>query len=99
MSFDPVVYARKELGPLLRALCALSESAATPDQEHFFAAILAGIERARDGVDLAEPFMELSMSAFMGFRFDAPTAMLLDELLAKAQDLTEVLSVDESVVH
>lgn len=99
MSFDPVAYARKELVPLLRALCALAESSERPDQQRFFAAILAGIERARDGVDLAEPFMELSMSAFMGFRFDASTAMLLDELLAKAQDLTEVLSIDESEVQ
>jgi hypothetical protein len=99
MSFDPVAYAREELVPLLRALCVLAESSARPDQERFFAAILAGIECARDGVDLAEPFMELSTSAFRGFRFDSASAMLLDDLLAKAQDLTEVLSVDESVVH
>lgn len=99
MSFDPVAYAREELVPLLRALCALSESASSPDQQRFFTAILAGIERARDGVDLAEPFMELSMSAFMGFRYDSASAMLLDELLAKAQQLTEVLSLDDAEVQ
>jgi hypothetical protein len=99
MSFDPVAYARDDLVPLLRALCSLAESDAKADQQRFFAAILAGIERARDGVDLAEPFMELSMSAFMGFRFDGATAMLLDELLVKAQALTEVLSIDESEVQ
>ena len=96
MAFDPVDYAREELVPLLRALCDLAESGAKPDQQRFFAAILAGVERARDGVDLAEPFMALSTSAFMGFRFDAATAMLLDELLGKAQGLTEVLSIDDA---
>lgn len=96
MEFDPVTYAREDLVPMLRALCDLAESGAKPDQRRFFAAILSGIEGARDAVDLAEPFMALSSSAFMGFRFDVATAMLLDELIAKAQGLTEVLSIDEA---
>jgi hypothetical protein len=99
VTFDPVAYAREELVPLLRALCSLAESGTKPDEQRFFAVILAGIEHARDGVDLAEPFMALSTSAFMGFRFDGATAMLLDELLAKAQSLTEVLSIDEAEVN
>lgn len=96
MPFDPVAYAREELAPLLRALTALAESSAQAEQQRFFASILAGIEHAREGEDLADPFMQLSMSAFMGFRYDSAAALLLDQLLAKAQLLSESLSLDES---
>ena len=96
MPFDPVAYAQTELAPLLRALCALAESSEQTEQQRFFASVLAGIERARDGEDLADPFMQLSMSAFMGFLYDSATALLLDQLLAKAQLLAESLSLDDA---
>jgi hypothetical protein len=96
MSFDPVAYAQAEIAPLLRALCALAETSEQIEQQRFFASILKGVERARDGEDLADPFMQLSMSAFMGFLYDSATALLLDQLLAKAQLLAESLSLDDS---
>jgi hypothetical protein len=94
--FDPVRHANEELAPLLRALVQLSESSEEPDQGRFFAGILAGIERAVEGEDLADPFMQLSMSAFMGFRYDSAAALLLDRLLGKTQQLAESLSIDDS---
>ncbi|MEZ4333794.1 MAG: hypothetical protein R3F35_18720 [Myxococcota bacterium] len=96
MSFDPVAYAQSELAPLLRALCALAETSEQTGQQRFFASVLAGIEQARDGEDLADPFMQLSMSAFMGFLYDSATALLLDQLLGRAQRLAESLALDEA---
>jgi hypothetical protein len=99
MAFDPLTYAHDELVPLLRALCTLAETEQAPDQQHFFASVLAGIECASEAEDLADPFMQLSMSAFMGFGFSAATALLLDQLLEKAQLLSEALSIDASDRH
>lgn len=97
--FDPVQYAHQELVPLLDALCQLAAVETAEDQERFFSAILRGVESASDATDLAEPFMELSMSAFVGFQFSPPVAMILDSLLEKAQHLTEALSLDAEEVH
>lgn len=92
--FDAVHYAQEELAALLRSIVELLEQDGNVDQERFFASILSGVENAREAEDLADPFMQLSMSAFMGFAFSAPVAMLLDRLLANAQNLTESLSLD-----
>lgn len=99
MEFDPVGYANEELAPLLRALCVLVQQEQHADQRGFFASVLAGVENASEGEDLADPFMQLSMSAFMGFEFSAAAAMLLDQILAKAQLLTESLALDESQIN
>lgn len=97
--FDPIVYSSEELVPLLQAICRLTTEDGDTDQERFFSGILSGLERAQDATDLADPFMELSMSAFVGFRFSPSVAFLLDQLLAKAQRLTEVLSLDAETVN
>ena len=99
MTFDPVTYAHEELVPMLRALCELTEADHEADQHRFFASALAGIERASQAEDLADPFMQLSTSAFMGFHFQAGTALLLDQLLEKAQRLAESLSLDASEIQ
>ena len=95
MSFEPLEYAHAEILPLLQALVFAVEEEQRPDQVRFFTAILHGVENARDATDLAEPFMELSMSAFVGFDYSPPTAMLLDRVLLYAQQLSEVLSLDD----
>jgi len=99
MTFDPVAYINEELVPITQALCSLAEQEEQPDQQRFFESILAGLERTAQGADLADPFMQLSMSAFMGFEFSAPVAFLLDQLLAKAQPLSELMSLDESEIN
>ena len=96
MSFDPVEHAREQIAPLLRALVYAVEEEGRDDQARFFGAIQKGVERARDGTDLAEPFMELSMSAFVGFDYSPSTAMLLDQILLQAQQLSEVLSLEDA---
>ncbi|HKK52233.1 MAG TPA: hypothetical protein VKA74_11630 [Myxococcota bacterium] len=99
MEFDAVAYAHETLAPLLNALCELADSEQQLDQRRFFAGVLSGIECASEAEDLADPFLQLSMSAFMGFSFTAPTALLLDQLLDKAQLLSEALSLDASEIH
>ncbi len=99
MPFDPLEYAREELLPLLEVLRQSASEEGKADQAAFFGRIHAGMSRARDAVDLAEPFMELSASAFMGFDFSPPVAMLLDQLLLHASQLSEVLSLDEGEIH
>lgn len=99
MAFDPVDYANEELAPLLKALIVLAEEEERSDQVRFFSAALAGVENAKDGADLADPFMQLSMSAFSGFEFSPSVSMLLDQALAKAQRLSESLSLDPSEIN
>ena len=99
MTFDPVAYANEELVPMTRALCELAEQEGQRDQQRFFASILVGLERTAEGADLIDHFMQLSMSAFVGFEFSAPVALLLDQLLAKAQPLSELMSLDESEIN
>ena len=57
------------------------------------------IEAARHPDDLADPFIQLSMSAFLGFQFPSPVAMVLDQLLMHAQELTLVMSLEERELH
>ena len=99
MAFEPLDYAQNQLAPLLGAIVASVEAEQKPDQERFFGAILRAIEGARDATDLAEPFMELSMSAFVGFDYSPSVAMLLDQLLLHAQQLSEVLSLDDDELN
>jgi hypothetical protein len=99
VEFDPVTWAHEELIPIARALCELVESEGESEQGRFFSAVLNGLEVASTGVDLADPLMLLSTSAFRGFSFSAGAALLLDRLLDGSQQLSELLSLDESEVH
>lgn len=84
---------------MLSAILALLEREDQPDQKVFFSAIRRSIESARESDDLVDPFIQLSMSAFMGFRFDSAVAMVLDQLLMHSQQLTEVLSLESHEIH
>jgi hypothetical protein len=97
--FDPVDFAKREIVPLLEQLCQATEAADAPDQHAFFARILASLRQARDAEDLAPPFMDLSTSAFLGFSYAPGTVWLLDEVLEKAQRLSESLSIEPDDVH
>jgi hypothetical protein len=99
LAFDPVSYSTEELVPLIRALISLAEQEGEMGQSRFFTSILGGLENATEGEDLADPFMQLTMSAFSGFAFSPAVGMLLDQLLAKAQRLSEVLSLDSSEIN
>ena len=99
MPFEPLEYAQEQLVPILDVLRESAEAEGKADQAAFFGRIHAGMTNAHDAVDLAEPFMELSASAFMGFDFSPPVAMLLDQLLLYASQLSEVLSLDEGEIH
>lgn len=97
--FDPVRYAKEELSPLLSSLCELIESEGADDQVRFFRGVLEGINRAVHPDHLADAFMQLSMSAFMGFVYSPHATFLLDLALEKAQHLSESLSNDPSELH
>ena len=77
MAFDPVSYSTEELVPLIRALISLAEQEGEMGQSRFFTSILGGLENATEGEDLADPFMQLTMSAFSGFAFSPAVGMLL----------------------
>lgn len=99
MEFDPVGHARTKLVPFLNAILALLEGEDQPDQQVFFSSIRDSIEAAREPADLADPFIQLSMSAFLGFRFDSSVAMILDQLLMHAQELTQVMALEERDIN
>jgi hypothetical protein len=88
-----------ELLSLLADLCSLARESGDLDQEQFFGRIRAGIEHAREADDLAEPFMELSTSAFRGFHYSAPAHHLLDRVLAVAQTFSLTCSADADTPH
>lgn len=99
MEFDPLDHARSQILPLLHALVALLEEEAQPSPRDFFAGIARAIEGARDATDLAEAFMQLSMSAFLGFQLSAPVSLLVDRILMHSQQLAEVLSLEADEIH
>lgn len=99
MEFDPLDHARTRLLPLLQAVVALLEEEDQAETRDFFAGIAHTIERARDATDLADAFMQLSMSAFLGFRLSEPVSLLLDSLLMQSQQLAEVLSLEAEEIH
>lgn len=99
MSFDPIEYAQNQLVPFLAALVQSAEEEGSADQAQFFGRILRGMQMAREPVDLAEPFMELSTSAFLGFDFSPSVALLLDQVLMYAGQLSEVLSLDDDEIQ
>ena len=65
----------------------------------FFRGIAAAIRAAEEPDDLAGPFLELSTTAFQGFRLSAPAAVLVDEVLERAQRIALTLSADASSEH
>ena len=88
----PVPDARAELISLLETLVKLARDEGSRDQEAFFDSVRAGVERAREVDDLADPFMLLSTAAFRGYAFSAPVQVLLDRVLAQAQTVAHALS-------
>lgn len=98
-AFEPVRYAKDELSPLLVSLVELTAEENRADQNVFFSSILNGVDRAQHTDDLADPFMQLSMSAFRGFQFSPHAAILLDLVLEKAQALSEVLSAEPEEIN
>ncbi len=85
---------RSELAPLLQELVARTEDEGEAAQHDFFARILVLVDASREVEDMAAPFMELSTSAFLGFRFSFATQLLLDRALAVAQTLAMTLSAE-----
>ena len=61
----------------------------------FFRSVARSLGHAREDEDLADGFMRLSTSAFLGFRYSRSVATLLDRILESAQRLSNTLSVSE----
>lgn len=97
--FDAVRYAKEEISPLLFSLCELLTAEGAVDQQSFFQAILNGIDRADHPDQLADPFIQLSMSAFMDFIYSHDATVVLDLVLERAQGLSESLSNDPNEAH
>ena len=95
---DAAETARQLLLPDLERLCALVRET-DPEQASFSERIRTGVERAREPDDLAEPFLELSTSAYRGFAFSAPVELLLDRVLEAAQTLATTLSASSDAEH
>lgn len=93
MSFDPINHAKQEIVPLLNDVVSVAAHEQHPEQEAFFRAIRDGIERSVAAEDLADPMMQLSMSAFVGFEYSNVMAILIDQVLAHAQLLTQSLAL------
>ncbi|MEM7253098.1 MAG: hypothetical protein AAF493_16910 [Pseudomonadota bacterium] len=98
-SFDPLGYAREEIQPLVQRLCELTEAFGADDQLAYFTMLLNQITNARDPLDLANAFANLSTSAFMGFDYEPTVLFVLDEVLARAEILSETLSVTPDERH
>ncbi|MCH9673366.1 MAG: hypothetical protein K0U93_18145 [Gammaproteobacteria bacterium] len=97
--FDAITYANQTLAPLLAELCALTDSPGTHDQFAYFSLLHQQITGASDPGDIAEAFFNLSTSAFMGFHYDGHVAEVLDELLERAELLSETLAVSPGERH
>ncbi len=90
---------KRELGDLLAGLAEQLQGERAEETLAFFARIAAAIEAAREPDDLAGPFLELSTAAFRGFRLSAPTTLLVDAVLERAQRIAFTLSADGEASH
>ena len=96
---ERVACAREELLSLLDGLRLLAEQDGQADQGAFFGRVHAAVARAREPDDLAEPFLELSTSAFLGFHFSPVATLLLDRALEVAQHVSMTLSASTEQMH
>jgi len=84
--------AKGELIPMLESLVALLEEERESEAAGFFRSVAGALEHAQEEEDLADGFMRLSMSAFLGFRYSRSGTVLLDQILESAQRLSQALS-------
>ncbi len=96
---DAVSAAKASLVPLLHALDAELANDGGTEPREFFNRIRHMVEAATEPEDLAGPFMELSTSAFRGFRFGLSSMILVDQVLEAAQTLAFTLSADGDTAH
>ena len=89
----------QEILPTLADLEETTKAEGNEQQNLFFEHIRRGLEGARETQDLADPFLQLSTSAFRGFQFSPDVAVLLDRLLAAAQGLSVLLAAEEETRH
>ena len=88
-----------DLEPALERLVVLVEQEGDERQGAFFLRVLGLVRACRDIEDLAAPMMELSTSAFLGFRYSLSVQILLDQLLSIAQKAAITLSADAEHTH
>lgn len=88
--------AKQELLPLLGTLVALLEEEEASEAAGFFRSVERSFELAQAEEDLAEGFMRLSTSAFLGFHYSHSAAIVLDQILEAAQGLSRALAEGES---
>lgn len=96
---DALESVKAELGPALQSLVELAEQEGERGQRDFFDRILQLVHASRDLEDMAAPLMELSTSAFLGFRYSLAAQLLLDRALAVAQNLAMTLSAEADTPH
>ena len=91
--------ARDQLLPLTRqVLEALNDDTQTVEQS-FFTLLMLSIRRMETDADLMSVFLELSTTAFQGFRFSQAQRLLIDQLLEAAEDIALTLSVSPDQAH
>lgn len=97
---DPIASAAKaQLTPLFEAVLQRFEDDDAIYEMSFFAIQFDALNRATDDMDVAEIFMQLSSVAFLGFQFSTEQAVLVDTLLARAEQIAHALSADGDRAH
>ena len=96
---SPLADVKRELGGLLAGLTRQLQGEDEDESLAFFQRVAAAVEAAREPDDLAGPFLELSTTAFRGFRLSASTALLVDAVLERAQRIALTLSADGEAAH
>ncbi|MDG2307196.1 MAG: hypothetical protein P8R42_21610 [Candidatus Binatia bacterium] len=91
--------ARTELLPRIDSLQRLSEFLDGHERARFFREIADLIRSANETDERMEPFMRLSTNAFQGFTVSPPEAIVLDEVLETASNVSEVLARDDAAIH
>ena len=92
---DPILWIQRELIPLLEELVNLCNDEGECQQSVFFDTIRESLTEASNEDDLAEPFMQLSITAIVGFDYSPAAVALLDKILNLARNLALRLSSAE----
>jgi len=100
-NLNPVVAAaqQQQLRPKLDALLTALDGDTDIQALTFFTTALLSLQQATDPADIGELFVQLSTTAFLGFEFSAHQAILVDDLLAEAEQIAHALSADNEQPH
>ena len=90
---------QSQVMPLMESLIEYLAQVGDSSAHGFFTEIYGMLGVANEEAELLEVCLALSTSAFQGFAYDAYSSLLLDDLLARAEQLAMTFSASDTRIN